>query len=63
MDDNPVIFLYHQMLLRRSKKGEIPTAEYIVPLGKADIKRTGSDVTVVAIGLMVELEGFEPSTF
>lgn len=53
-DDNPVIFLYHQLLLRRSNKSEIPTSEYIIPLGKADIKRVGGDVTVVAIGLMVE---------
>jgi 2-oxoisovalerate dehydrogenase E1 component len=53
-DDNPVIFLYHQLLLRRGVKGEIPVAEYAIPLGKADIKREGSDVTVVAIGLMVE---------
>ena len=53
-DDNPVIFLYHQLLLRRSNKGKIPAAEYTIPLGKADIKRGGNNVTVVAIGLMVE---------
>ena len=53
-DNNPVIFLYHQLLLRRGVKGEVPEEEYLIPLGKADIKRAGSDVTVVAIGLMVE---------
>ena len=34
-------------------KGEVPEEDYTIPLGKADIKREGSDVTVVAIGLMV----------
>jgi len=53
-DNNPVIFLYHQMLLRRGFKGEIPVEEYAIPLGKADIKRKGQDVTVVAVGLMVQ---------
>jgi len=53
-DNNPVVFLYHQLLLRRGVKGEVPEEEYLIPLGKADIKRAGSDVTVVAIGLMVE---------
>jgi pyruvate dehydrogenase E1 component beta subunit len=53
-DDNPTIFLYHQMLLRGRTKVEIPEEEYTITLGKADIKREGSDVTVVAMGLMVE---------
>ena len=52
-EDNPTIVLYHQLLLRRGMKGEIPEEEYIIPLGKADIKREGCDVTVVAIGFMV----------
>ncbi len=52
-EDNPTIFLYHQLLLRRGMKGEIPKGEYTIPLGKADVKRAGNDVTVVAIGLMV----------
>ncbi len=50
-EDNPVIFLEHQMLLRLT--GEVPEEEYLIPLGKADIKREGSDVTVVAIEFMV----------
>ena len=50
-EDNPVIFLEHKMLLRLT--GEVPEEEYLIPLGKADIKREGSDVTVVAIEFMV----------
>jgi pyruvate dehydrogenase E1 component beta subunit len=52
-DDNPTIFLSHQMLMRRSLKDPIPDEEYIIPLGKADVKSEGSDVTVVATALMV----------
>ena len=40
-DDNPAMFLYHDLLLRRGLKGEIPDEEYTIPLGKADIKRPG----------------------
>ena len=50
-DDNPTIVLYHQLLLRRDIKSQIPEDEYTIPLGKADIKRKGSDVTVVAWAL------------
>ena len=50
-DDNPVIFFYHKGLL--GAKGEIPEEEYLIPFGQADIKREGSDVTVVAISRMV----------
>lgn len=53
-EDNPTIFLYHQMLMRRGIKAAIPEEEYVIPLGKADVKREGSDVTVVATALMVE---------
>jgi pyruvate dehydrogenase E1 component beta subunit len=52
-EDNPVAFLYHKKLLLDNLKGEIPKEEYIIPLGKADIKREGNDVTVVATALMV----------
>lgn len=52
-EDNPVVFLYHKMLLLSSSTSQIPEEEYTIPLGKADIKREGSDVTVVAIALMV----------
>jgi pyruvate dehydrogenase E1 component beta subunit len=52
-EDNPVVFSYHKSLLLGRTKGAIPEEEYTIPLGKADIKREGKDVTVVAIALMV----------
>lgn len=51
-DPNPVLFFEHKGLYRA--KGEVPTsAEFLVPFGVAAIRRTGTDVTVVATGLMV----------
>jgi len=50
-DDNPVIFIEHKALY--GLKGEVPEGEYIIPLGQADIKRSGSDVTILACGYMV----------
>jgi len=50
-EDNPVVMLAHKMVGRLTS--EIPDEEYTIPLGKADIKREGSDVTVVAIEFMV----------
>jgi pyruvate dehydrogenase E1 component beta subunit len=44
-DDNPVVFLEGEMLY--NAKGEVPDEEYVVPLGKADVKRDGSDVTLI----------------
>jgi len=44
-DDDPVIFLEHKLLYRT--KGQVPTGEYLVPLGKADVKRAGTDLTIV----------------
>lgn len=52
-DDNPVIYFIHKKILFSGFKSEIPEEEYTIPLAKADIKREGGDVTVVAIGLMV----------
>ena len=52
-DDNPVMYFEHKALMLGGSKGEVPEEEYTIPLGKADVKREGSDVTVVAIGLMV----------
>ena len=49
-DDNPVVFLEHKMIY--GVEGEVPEGEYTIPLGKADIKREGTDVTVVATGQM-----------
>lgn len=44
-DDNPVIFLEAELMY--SWKGEVPQEEYLIPLGQADIKRAGKDVTLV----------------
>jgi len=44
-DDDPVIFLEHKLLYRT--KGHVPTGEHLVALGKADVKRAGTDVTIV----------------
>jgi pyruvate/2-oxoglutarate/acetoin dehydrogenase E1 component len=44
-DDDPVIFLEHKLLYRT--KGQVPTGEYLVPLGKADVRRPGTDLTIV----------------
>src|SRR5262249_53620652 len=51
-DDNPVVFLHHYMLT--IDKGEVPDGEYLIPFGVADVKRAGSDVTIVATGWMVK---------
>lgn len=50
-DDNPVVYIEHKQLLGVS--GDVPEGEYVVPLGKADVKRSGSDVTIVAWSWMV----------
>jgi 2-oxoisovalerate dehydrogenase E1 component len=50
-DDNPVIFLEHKMLY--PTKGEVPAGDYVIPIGRADVKRAGTDVTVVATQMMV----------
>ncbi|CCH50413.1 alpha-ketoacid dehydrogenase subunit beta [Pseudodesulfovibrio piezophilus] len=50
-DDNPVVFLEHKMLYGVS--GEVPDESYTIEIGKADIKREGSDVTIVATSQMV----------
>ncbi|WP_342047361.1 alpha-ketoacid dehydrogenase subunit beta [Bacillus sp. OTU530] len=50
-DDNPVIFYEHKLLYKT--EGEVPEEQYSIPLGKADIKRKGKDVTIVATAIMV----------
>ena len=57
-DNNPVVFFEDQMLGIRGVKGPVPEEEYTIPLGVADVKREGTDVTVVAISKMV-LEALE----
>jgi pyruvate/2-oxoglutarate/acetoin dehydrogenase E1 component len=50
-DDDPVIFIEHKLLYLT--EGEVPDEEYIIPLGQAEIKRPGSDVTLVSWSHMV----------
>ncbi|MFQ6110798.1 MAG: alpha-ketoacid dehydrogenase subunit beta [Nitrospinota bacterium] len=50
-DDDPVLFMEHKVLY--GTKGPVPEEEYTVPLGKAEVKREGKDVTVVAYSLML----------
>jgi len=52
-DDNPVLFLEHMGLYHAGRE-DIPEGEHVVPLGKAEIKRQGRDVTLVASALMVK---------
>lgn len=52
-DDNPVMFLEQKKLYRT--KGEVPEEEYSIPLGVADIKKAGSDCTIVTYGRMVQV--------
>lgn len=50
-DPNPVIVLEHKVLYKQ--KGMVPVGEYEIPLGQAEIKRSGKDVTIVALSIMV----------
>jgi len=50
-DNNPVIFIEHKGLYQT--KGEVPEEEYLIPLGQADVKRTGKDVTIITYSKMV----------
>jgi 2-oxoisovalerate dehydrogenase E1 component beta subunit len=52
-DDNPVVYLEHKWIYRRIKEQVPEDPDFLVPIGKADVKREGSDVTIVASGMMV----------
>jgi acetoin:2,6-dichlorophenolindophenol oxidoreductase subunit beta len=52
-DDNPVVFFEDKMSYKL--KGPVPTEEYTIPFGVADIKRDGTDITLVGTGSMVQL--------
>ncbi|WP_186756818.1 pyruvate dehydrogenase complex E1 component subunit beta [Echinicola salinicaeni] len=58
-DDDPVIFMESELMY--SDKGEVPEGEYLLPIGVADIKRKGADVTIVSFGkiMKVALEAAE----
>lgn len=51
-DDDPVIFFEHKRAYRLIK-GEVPDDDYVLPIGKADVKREGDDITVITYGLCV----------
>jgi 2-oxoisovalerate dehydrogenase E1 component beta subunit len=52
-DDDPVLFFEHKKMYR-SVRGEVPDTDYVVPLGSAKVVRQGSQVTLIAYGLMVQ---------
>ena len=49
-DNNPVLFIEHALLYR--VRGEVPEGEYLIPLGQAEVKREGKDITLVAYSRM-----------
>ncbi|BER93456.1 alpha-ketoacid dehydrogenase subunit beta [Atrimonas thermophila] len=49
-DDNPVVFVEHKLLYRT--KGPVPEEEYLVPIGKAEVKKEGKDVSLIAYSIM-----------
>jgi len=51
-DDDPVIFMESEQMY--GDKGEVPEGEYLIPLGVADVKREGNDVTIVSFGKLIE---------
>ena len=51
-DNDPVVFLEHKKTYRLVR-GEVPEEEYVLPIGKAEVKRSGEDVTLVTYGLML----------
>jgi pyruvate dehydrogenase E1 component beta subunit len=52
-DDDPVIFMESEVMY--GDKGEVPLEEYLIPIGKADIKRPGRDVTIVSFNKMMKV--------
>lgn len=52
-EDNPVLFVEHSTLYQT--RGEVPVADYALPLGKSDVKREGTDVTLVSYSKMVQV--------
>jgi len=53
-DPDPVLFFEHKGLYR-AVKGEVPDGEYLIPIGKADVKRDGTDITVISYGKALHL--------
>ncbi len=53
-DDDPVLFFEHKKLYR-SIKGEVPEGEYLLPIGQAEVKRPGDDLSIITYGAMLHL--------
>ncbi|MGM9927386.1 MAG: alpha-ketoacid dehydrogenase subunit beta [Bacillus sp. (in: firmicutes)] len=53
-DNDPILFFEHKRAYRLIK-GEVPVDDYVLPIGKADVKREGEDLTVITYGLCVHL--------
>jgi pyruvate dehydrogenase E1 component beta subunit len=53
-DDNPVVIFEHKISYRKVK-GPVPDEDYVIPLGVADVKREGTDITLVAFSSMVQV--------
>jgi acetoin:2,6-dichlorophenolindophenol oxidoreductase subunit beta len=53
-DDNPVVIFEHKISYRKVK-GHVPDEDYIIPLGVADVKREGTDITLIALSSMVQV--------
>jgi pyruvate/2-oxoglutarate/acetoin dehydrogenase E1 component len=53
-DNDPVIFLEHKLLYKRST-GQVPDEDYTIQLGKGEVKRAGTDITIIGTGAMVPL--------
>ena len=52
-DDDPVVFLESEKMY--GDKGEVPDSEYLIPIGKANVTRTGTDVTIVSFGKIMKV--------
>src|SRR5438045_6583182 len=52
-DNDPVIFMESEVMY--GEKGEVPEEEYLIPIGKADVKRKGTDVTIVSFNKMMKV--------
>jgi acetoin:2,6-dichlorophenolindophenol oxidoreductase subunit beta len=53
-DENPVVF-FEDKMMHHKLKGNVPTGEYTIPFGVADVKRTGTDITLVGTSSMVQV--------
>jgi pyruvate dehydrogenase E1 component beta subunit len=52
-DNDPVIFMESELMY--GEKGEVPAEEYLIPIGSADVKRSGTDVTIVSFGKIMKV--------